>query len=122
MGVWIRQEWHEWKQLDERAGPAMRQDQRNAVPVSGALMDEVNVDAVELGAKLIDRVQLALLCAPIKPVGPICKQLFKVIKIRPLVPGNAWCLIRPARVADALPEIKENLFLDPDRERSDVNG
>ena len=122
MGVWIRQEWHEWKQLDERTGPAMRQDQRNAVPVSGALMDEVDVDAVELGAKLIDRVQLALLCAPIKPVGPICKQLFKVIKIRLLVSGNAWCLIRPARVADARPEIKENLFLDPNRERSDADG
>ena len=63
VGVWIGQEWHERKQLDERAGPAMGQDQRNAVPVSGPLMDEVDVHAVELGAELIGRVQLALLCA-----------------------------------------------------------
>ena len=48
VGVWIGQERHERKQLDERARPAMGQDQRNAVPVSGPLMDEVDVDAVEL--------------------------------------------------------------------------
>src|SRR5206468_588233 len=65
VGVRIGQEWHERKQLDERARPAMSQDQRNAVPVSGPLMDEVDVDAVELGAELSGRVQLALLCLPI---------------------------------------------------------
>src|SRR5439155_5990499 len=120
VGVWIGQEWHERKQLDERARPAMGQDQRNAVPVSGPLMDEVDMDAIELGLELIDRVQLALLCAPIEPVGPIRKQLFKVLKISPLLPGIPWCLIRPARVADTLSEVREDLVLDLDRERGDV--
>src|ERR1044071_3349662 len=31
VGVWIGQEWHERKQLDERARPAMGQNQRNAL-------------------------------------------------------------------------------------------
>jgi hypothetical protein len=120
VGVWIGQEWHERKQLDERARPAMGQDQRNAVPVPGPLMDEMNVDAVEIGAELIGRVQLALLCVPIELVGPICNQLSKVIKVSPLLPGSAWCRIRPARLADALSEVRQDLWLDPDRERGDV--
>src|SRR4030095_4501561 len=55
VGVWIGQEWHERKELDERARPAVGQNQRNAVPVPGLLMDEVDVDAVELGAELSGR-------------------------------------------------------------------
>ena len=51
----------------------MGQDQRNAVPVSGPLMDEVDMDAVELGAELTECVQLALLGVPIELVGPIRK-------------------------------------------------
>lgn len=46
VGARIGQERHDRKQLDERAGPAVRQDQRNASPVCGPLMDEVNADAV----------------------------------------------------------------------------
>ena len=78
VGVRIGQEGHERKQFDERARPAVAQNQRNAVPMSGRLMDEVDMDAVEIGAELVDRVQLAFLCAPIELVGPIRKQLFKV--------------------------------------------
>ena len=77
MGMWIGQVWHERKQLDERARPAVGQNQRNAVPVSGPLVDEVDVHAVQLSAKLSGRVQLALLCSPIEFAGPILKQLPK---------------------------------------------
>jgi hypothetical protein len=42
------------------------------------------------------------LCAPIELVDPIRKQLFKIAKVGPLLPGIAWCLIRPARAADTL--------------------
>src|SRR6478672_4685332 len=86
VGAWIGQEWHKRKKLDERARPPMGQDQRNTVPVSGRLMDEMDMDAVEIGAELVDRVQLAFLCAPIELVGPIRKQLFKVLKVGPLLP------------------------------------
>ena len=90
MGVWIGQEWHERQQLDERAGRAVNQNQRNAVPVSGSLEDEVDANAVELSPELCSRVQLALLRPPIELVGPIGKQLPKVLKVRPLLPSNAW--------------------------------
>jgi hypothetical protein len=53
-------------------------------------MDEVDVDAVEPGAELMECVQLALLCAPIELVGPIGQQLPKVLKVSPLLPSSAW--------------------------------
>jgi hypothetical protein len=83
-------------------------------------MDEVDVDAVELGAELSGRVQLALLCLPIELVGPIRKQLPKVLKVSPLLPSSAWCLIRPARLTNALSQVRQDLWLDLDRERSDM--
>ena len=76
--------------------------------------------AIKLGAKLLCYLEVALLCAPIEAVGPICKQLSKIIEISALVSGSAWCLIRPARVADALSQVRQNLFPDVDRERSDA--
>jgi hypothetical protein len=83
-------------------------------------MDEVDVHAVELGAELSGRVQLALLCLPIELVGPIRKQLPKVLKVSPLLPSSAWCLIRPARLTNALSEVRQDLCLDLDRERGDM--
>src|SRR4029453_15914061 len=115
VSVWIGQEWHERKQLDECARPAVGQNQRNAVPVSGPLMDEVDVDAVEPGAELMECVQLALLCAPIELVGPIGQQLPKVLKVSPLLPASAWCRIGPARLTNALSEVRQDLCLDLDR-------
>jgi hypothetical protein len=89
VGMWIGQEWHERKQLDERARPAVGQNQRNAVPVSGPLVDEVDVHAVQLGAKLSEGIQFAFLSPPIKLPRPILKQLSKVLKVSPLLPGSA---------------------------------
>jgi hypothetical protein len=42
----------------------------------GALVDEMDVDTIQLGAQMINGVQLALSCAPIESVRPIGKQLF----------------------------------------------
>ena len=39
--------------------------------VSGPLVDEVDMDAVELGAEMFGRVQRALLCRPVELGGPI---------------------------------------------------
>src|SRR5207244_13169258 len=114
--MWIGQEWHERKQLDERARPTVGQNQRNTVPISGPLVDEVDVHAVELGAKLSGRVQLALLSLPIEFVGPILKQLSKVLTVSSLLPSSAWCLIRPAGLTNALSEVRQYLCLDVDRE------
>ena len=100
----------------------MDQYQRDAMSGSGPLMDEMNVGAIKFGPKLLGYVELALLCAPIKPIGPICKQLSKIIESSSLIPGSAWRLIRQARVADALSQVRQNFFLDVDQERGDAKS
>jgi hypothetical protein len=62
------------------------------------------------------------LCLPIEFAGPILKQLPKVLKVSPLLPRNAWCLIRPSRLTNSLSEVRQDLWLDVDRERSDMQG
>ncbi len=47
------------EQLDHRAGPAVRHDQRQGVLVLGFDVDEVDVDPVDLGRELRERIELA---------------------------------------------------------------
>jgi hypothetical protein len=58
--------------LDDRAGPAMRDDQWQRVLLRRPDLDEMDVEAVELGRVLRQRVQLRLDLAPVVlgcPVG-----------------------------------------------------
>jgi len=51
--------------LDDRAGPPVRDDQRQRVLVVGADMDEVNVEPVDLGQEVRQGIQLRLALAPV---------------------------------------------------------
>ena len=87
--------------------------------VSRPFMDEVDVDTIEFGAELSERVQRTLLRAPIELVSPIGKQLSQVLEVGSLLPGSAGRLIRPARVVEACSQVRQDVFIDLDRERSD---
>src|SRR5262245_21654170 len=100
----------------------MGQDERYTIPMSGALTNEMDVDVIKLGAEMMNGVQLALLCAPIELVGPICTQLFEVINVSPLGPCSAYGVIGRGRVAATLAKIGQDLLVNVDRERSDVWG
>ena len=50
---------HHAEQLDDRAGPAVRHDQRQRRAVRRLYVDEVDVDAVDLRLELGRRVSLA---------------------------------------------------------------
>jgi hypothetical protein len=49
----------------------MGQDQRDAVSLPCPFVYEVNVDGAEFSAKVLERVQLALLRPPVEAVGPV---------------------------------------------------
>jgi hypothetical protein len=51
----------------------MAQNERNALPVSGPLVNEVDLGTIKLRAEVMERVESTLLCAPIKIVSPIGK-------------------------------------------------
>ena len=88
------------EQLDDRAGPAMRHDQRQRVLMPGPDVDEVDLDPVDLGRELRQRVQSCLARAPVvlgRPVAGELPQRRQLHALRPILdelPGG------PARGRD----------------------
>ena len=54
--------------LDDRARPPVRHDQRQRILVPGANVDEVDVEAVDIGEVVREGVQLGLARAPVVSV------------------------------------------------------
>ena len=52
-------------ELDDRSRPAVRDDEREGVAVWGPLMDEMDVEAVDLGGELVEAVQRGFACPPV---------------------------------------------------------
>ena len=61
--------------LDDRAGPAVRDDERQRVLVLRADVDEVDVEPVDLGHELRQGVQLRLAPAPVVVGRPVAREL-----------------------------------------------
>ena len=59
------------EQLDHRAGPAVGDDQRQRVLVGRLHVDKVDVDPVDLGPELRQRVEPCLATAPVVLVRPV---------------------------------------------------
>jgi len=87
--------------------------------LTDTLVDEVNADTVQFGAEVVEPVQLAFLCPPVELAGPVSDQLPQVAEVGALRPGGHRCRIGPPRVADAGPQVRQNLVADPDREGFD---
>jgi hypothetical protein len=57
-------------QLDERAGPPVGQDQRDSESTHRPLMDEVNADAVGVGAEVMEGILRLSLGSPVEANRP----------------------------------------------------
>ena len=106
--------------LDRRAGPAVGDDQRQRVLVLRANVDEVDVDAIDLGDEMRQGREARLERAPVVVVRPVAAP----------VPGSSRAA-RPARDrsrgratrrCDAAPQVGELLVGDLERERADRLG
>lgn len=85
-------------------------------------MDEVDPDAVEIGAEVTERVEPAFLLAPVEAVNPVGEQLAQVAELRALLPSADRRLAGLARGADALLQVGQDVLADVDRERLDHTG
>jgi hypothetical protein len=65
------------EQLDDRAGPAVRHDQRQRVRVRRLHVDEVDVHPIDFGRELRQRVQLRLGLAPVVVRHPVMGELLQ---------------------------------------------
>src|SRR5207247_9771972 len=52
MGTWVHEPTDDLHELHHRTGPAVRQQQRNGIPLSGSDMEEVDVLAIDVGGVL----------------------------------------------------------------------
>ena len=105
--------------LDDRAGPAVRDDHRQRVLVWRLHVDEVDIETVDLGQELWERVQPRLEPAEVVLVAPIPDELAHRGQGHALrLVGHGLLLGEPCR-RQASTQIIEILLEDADLEGAD---
>ena len=114
----IRERLDDLQLLDDRAGPPVRDDQRQRVLVLGADVDEVDVEPVDLGDELRQGVQFRLALAPVVVGPPVARELLHHRERHALrVVGDRLALGPPGRV-DAPAQLGELLLRKTDLKRA----
>ena len=108
--------------FDDRTRPAVRDDERQRVVVLGANVDEVNVQPVDLGNELRQRVQLRLALTPVVAISPVVRELLRRLEGYTLRLISNRLLIRPPRGRNPRPQIFKIRLRSLDRKRLDLFG
>jgi hypothetical protein len=105
----IRERLDDLQLLDDRAGPPVRDDQRQRVLVPGADVDEVDGEPVDLGDELRQRLEVRFARPPVIVGRPVARELLHQCERHTLrVVGDRLALRPPGRV-DAPSQIAELL-------------
>jgi hypothetical protein len=116
VGRRIAEERDEGEHLDERAGPAMGDEERQRRRPAAPRMDEVDAETVDIHAAVGERVHRALFTPPVESRAPVLDDVPEVGEAGAVVPAGALDLVRPARAAEALPQVVERRLRDVDDE------
>ena len=108
--------------LDDRARPSVRDDERQRVFVVRANVDEMDVQAIDLGHEMRQGVQLLLALAPVVLVCPVARERLHRREGRPLRQIVDGLLLGEARGDNARTQIIEIRLGDRPRERPDRCG
>ena len=108
------------EQFDDRARPAVRHDQRQRVLVRRLHVDEVDVQPVDLGLELRQRVQSRFAPAPVVLGRPVAGELLCCCQLHALGPIGDEFLGRPTSRIDAAAQFLDLAFRDVDSERADL--
>src|SRR6516164_5738292 len=103
--------------FDDRAGPAMGDDERQRRRIFRAYMDEVDVEPVDLADELVKAIEPSLARAPIICIGPVLADVLNPFQRRALAPVTDRLRIRPAGALQSRSEIGEHIVADIDAER-----
>ena len=107
--------------LDNRAGPSMRDDERQRILMLRTNVNEMNVQPIDLGDELRKPVQLRLALAPVVlrlPIARECLHRRELHALRLVVDG---LLLGPARGRDASTQVIEGRLGDLDLERAECS-
>src|SRR5215213_4422471 len=105
--------------LDDRAGPSVRDDERQRIFMFRTNVDEMDVQPVDLGDELRQGLQLRLDLAPIVICGPIACEVLHRRELHALGLIRDGLLFGPVRGRDAATEVDEILFRNVDPEGAD---
>ena len=109
-------------ELHDRAGPAVRNHQRQGVLVGRSLVDEVDVQPVDVGLEVVEAVQQPFLVPPTELVAPVGDQLLEVLAVGAVVPRRVDQVVGQPRPRQAVLQIGQHLVGHVDRERADRLG
>src|SRR5689334_12441156 len=76
VGGRVRERADRLEELNDRTGPSVRHDQWQRVLVLRLHVDEMDVDSVDRGEELRERVQSRLAAPPVVVIRPVARELF----------------------------------------------
>src|SRR2546429_8088603 len=105
--------------LDDRAGPAMGDDERQGAFVLGPSVNEMNVEAIDLRDELRQCVQPRLARAPVVIGHPVAGEFLHRRQLDALCVVCYGLAFRPPSCGDTPAQVGELLIGDADSERTD---
>ena len=105
--------------LDDRAGPSVRDDQRQRIFMLRTDVDEMDVQPIDLGDEMRVGVQLRLHLAPVVICRPMARELLHRGELHALRRVGNRFAIGPLRRGDAPAKLGDLLLRDIDGEWSD---
>ena len=122
VGDRVRQRPDDLEELDDRARPAMRQDQRKRVGRGRPDVQEVDREPVERRAELRQRVEPGLGSPPVVLLGPVAAEVLQVGERDALRPVRHGLALGPARSPQPLAQVVEVLLGDLEAELRQLIG
>jgi hypothetical protein len=119
MGGGIGQRIDDLQLLDDRAGPAVVDDERQRVFMLRANVDEMDAQPVDFRHELRQRVQPRLAPTPVVPGPPIAREFLDRCERHALGLIRDGLLLGPLRGREAPPKVGQVLVWHVDLERAD---
>src|SRR5690348_6667722 len=105
--------------LDDRAGPAMRDDERKGIVMPGTNVDEMNVQSVDCGDELREGIEACLDFSPVIVALPVAHELTHGCERHALGLIGDGLLFGPSGRRQTAAEIDKVLLRNTDAERTD---
>ena len=107
------------RELSDGSRPAMGHSERKGVGVLRALVNEMNVEAVDAGRELVELVETLLGGSPVELLAPVGDELLEIRQVRAVIPVRAGDLSGKSRARQALLQIGKDGIFDVNLERDD---
>src|SRR5258708_28367729 len=114
IGQWI----DDLQLLDDRAGPSVRDDERQRIFTFRTNVNEMNVQPIDLGDELRQGVQFRLALAPVVICRPIAREFSNRRELHALRLICDGLLFGPSRRRDPAAKVGERLFRDTRTKRT----